>query len=99
VRPHLTFIRFYNTESYGYVNVISQIDIGGGYANGPLDIGLTVGIPTVEYGMKYQGLSIAPRITFAIKPNIKTYLDVLLSGVGSYNNGGVSPTIGGFFSL
>jgi hypothetical protein len=97
VRPHLTFVQLYDGESLYDVDFISQFDIGAGYAKGPLDISFTVGIPAVEDGIKNSGLSIEPCITFAIKPNIKIYLDVLFDSVGS--DVGVFPTIGGTFSL
>ena len=99
LRPHLTFAQLLDGEAADDIDVLSEIELGGGYVKGPLELGLTVGIPTVEDGMKYLGLSIDPRLTYAIKPNIKAYLDLLFSGVGSDGDVGVSPTIGGTFSL
>jgi hypothetical protein len=99
LQPVLTFVA--NGESPA--DVLSAFNIRLGYATGPIDGRVTVGIPTYTNGFDIDGLGITPRVTYTTPiEGLEAYVEAAIEGVGADSNikkVGLSPAIGVSFSF
>jgi hypothetical protein len=99
IRPHLVFLNMYDGENADEYDVLTQIDIRLGFAKNALDFNATFSIPTGTddhySSMKYVGMTINPRLSYLIIPQLKAYVDAVIGNIG-VENGDVSfvPSIG-----
>jgi hypothetical protein len=109
LRPYITFL--WNGEAPER-EALEKIEIRVGYNTSRILTQVTVGIPTVEDGIKnggflkdgryrYGGLFIQPRITFNIVPGLSAYADFWIINIGGEgaHKPGLVPKIGVSYSF
>jgi hypothetical protein len=111
VRPYISFLK--NGEAPEQ-DALEKIEIRVGYTNSVIEARVTVGIPTVEDGIKnggfstkapglgrYGGLFIQPRITYTFMPGLSAYAEAWVINLGAEEplKVGIIPKIGVSYSF
>ena len=87
-------LTLYNWIGKGSSDFIQNLDIFGTYENGPLFLGLTVGVPLFKDGFKVAGLAITPEVAYTLDMGLKLYAEVPISYIGADKDVGQDMTIG-----
>ncbi|MCL2441645.1 MAG: hypothetical protein FWD14_07875 [Treponema sp.] len=80
---------------------VISMDIFGTFTSGPLFASLTVGIPLIEDGIDFFGISITPRVEYALDMGLKFYVELPIFGIAAdYDDSiGVGLLFGAKFSF